>query len=450
MSEIGLKVDQLLLDAENPRIGSADSQRDALQKILDDQEVKLFSLAESIVTDGLSPLERLLVIRESESSSRYVALDGNRRVAALKILKNPHILTDLQIRSSLQKRFELLASKVDLKLIEPVDCFEVKKREDATTWIYRRHIGEDQGRGVVGWTGIAKARFRGRDPALQALDFVLEHGNLSAEQKKEIEENFPITTLERLIDSPDVRKLLGLEVVSRQLRSGLPADELIKPLRRIVMDLANREIRVTAVKAVRQQVEYVKSFKGADSPNLGAIGRVRGIDEISSREFKEKQEPKPRKRATTNPSERKTIAPRLKLEFGDQGRSASIFNELKTLRVDDYPNSGAVLFRVFLELSVDCYMEKAGLSLRYKTSTGKLIGKELKLKISEVIEHLVNQAGCNRKDFSNVVRGLSIDHSPLSVNLLHDYVHNRFVTPKSKDLISAWDDSQRFFEQVWK
>src|ERR1043165_2849176 len=109
MGELELKVDQLLLDSENPRIGNADSQRDALQKILDDQDQKLFTLAESIVTEGLSPIERLLVLRETQSSNRYIALEGNRRVAALKIIRNPQVLGDLQIRSSLQKRFEALA-----------------------------------------------------------------------------------------------------------------------------------------------------------------------------------------------------------------------------------------------------------------------------------------------------------------------------------------------------
>lgn len=42
MGAIDRTIDQLLLDSENPRNESATTQRDALQKVLDDQEEKLF------------------------------------------------------------------------------------------------------------------------------------------------------------------------------------------------------------------------------------------------------------------------------------------------------------------------------------------------------------------------------------------------------------------------
>ncbi len=44
MSALNLRVDELLLDAENPRFVHGASQRDVLQKILDDQREKLLSL----------------------------------------------------------------------------------------------------------------------------------------------------------------------------------------------------------------------------------------------------------------------------------------------------------------------------------------------------------------------------------------------------------------------
>ncbi len=49
---IDLSIEDLLLDAENPRFVRGSSQRDVLQKVLDDQQEKLYSLAESIVDEG--------------------------------------------------------------------------------------------------------------------------------------------------------------------------------------------------------------------------------------------------------------------------------------------------------------------------------------------------------------------------------------------------------------
>lgn len=43
-----LKLDSLELDLQNPRIPLASDQRDAMQKIVDEQGVKLIDLAESI------------------------------------------------------------------------------------------------------------------------------------------------------------------------------------------------------------------------------------------------------------------------------------------------------------------------------------------------------------------------------------------------------------------
>jgi len=52
---IELQIENLLLDAENPRFVRGSGQRDILQKILEDQQEKLYALAESIVDDGMNP-----------------------------------------------------------------------------------------------------------------------------------------------------------------------------------------------------------------------------------------------------------------------------------------------------------------------------------------------------------------------------------------------------------
>jgi hypothetical protein len=52
MGTVTCELDELLLDLENPQISKSDSPRGALQKIIEDQDVKLVVLADSIVTDG--------------------------------------------------------------------------------------------------------------------------------------------------------------------------------------------------------------------------------------------------------------------------------------------------------------------------------------------------------------------------------------------------------------
>ncbi len=449
MGAINLSVDQLLFDSINPRIGSADSQRDALQKILHDQEEKLFVLADSIVSDGLSPIDRLLVLREKKNSDQFIVLEGNRRLAALKILVNPHVLASLEIKASLQKRFEEVAKRFNRKDVEPVACFDVPSRDEGNQWIYLRHTGENEGRGVVGWSGVAASRFRGGDAALQALDFVTNYGNLSDDQKRLIDNTFPITTLDRLLSTREIRDLVGVEVAERKLRTGLPADELIKPLKRMVLDLAGKKVNVSQLKNKTEQIAYVQGFDTASKPDLSKKGAVRAVEDIHGAEFKAKRAPQQTKRSILDPSARKTIVPsRTRLNIGDS-KVAAIFKELKGLKIEDFPNAAAVLLRVFLELSVDCYLDANSIPQRYKTQQNKMVDKTLKQKVKDVVDHLVNKEGCDKRDFVGVTRALSVDHSPLYIDLLHAYLHNRFVTPKTRDLTSAWDDAQRFFERIW-
>ncbi len=365
MGPIELMIGDLLLDCKNPRIEGADSQRGALQKILDDQKEKIAALAKSIVEENMNPMDRLLVLKAN--GERYTTLEGNRRVAALKILTTPSILKNMSIKASVQKSLEVLAKKFDPKNVEPISCYEVPDRDTGESWIHLRHTGENDGKGVVSWSGIAASRFRGQDPALQALDFVQTYGRLTDEQKKILEARFPITTLNRLLSSLEVRKRLGFDVKDRKLVTSLPPAEIMKPLRRMVLDLAEGIKTVSDLKNQRQQVDYVESFDASSKPNHQKMGKKqRTIEGIEASEFVAPKQPVRRKRLPTDPSERRVlINPNARLNV-TIGRIARIVKELRALRLVDAPNAIAVLFRVFLELSVDHHLKSRSIPLTFK------------------------------------------------------------------------------------
>lgn len=449
MGNLELGVEQLLLDPTNPRVESAPSQRDEMQRLLDDQGDRLFALAEDIVENGMSPIERLLVMRSKKDKHKYICLEGNRRVLALKLLSNPALIGSLETKESFKKRFEKLQHDFKKKPIKKIDCFEVGSREEARRWILLRHTGENQGRGLVGWSAIASARFRGQEPALQALDFVTRYGNLSAADLETITKSFPITTLDRMLMSLDVRKLLGFDVEEGKLMSGLPPEQLIKPLRRLVLDLAFKNKTVSDLKTKEQQAKYVKELEPEDRPDLKKLGGSRPVEDVKAADFR-KTLAKPVRRRRLSDAERRTLAPKsLRLNI-PIAKIADIYKELQSLRMDECKHSCAVLLRVFLELSVDSLLERHKVSLESVDPGGHRHDKSLKKKISEAIDLLVTKDGCEKKDFLGVTRGLSIDHSPLFVDLLHGYVHNRFVIPHKKDLKIGWDQAQRFFESIWK
>jgi hypothetical protein len=413
MPPITLRVEHLVLDNDNPRITHSDSQHQALQKVVKDQKTKLVRLAESIVEHGLSPIERLMVMQVSDSPKRYIALEGNRRVAALRLLTNPAAMTGIDMPDGVQRPIERLAAIFDKSKVEPIDCFEVGSRQEGRYWIELRHNGEDEGRGVVAWKPIVAARFRDKEPAIQALDMVLEHGGFSEDEAEAIREGFNLTTFRRLIESRDVRAMIGLTVKDKQLHTTLPGAEVLKPLKKMVVDVANKDVDSRTHNKTEQLVNYVSGFARSDKPDLSKVGAERPIEGIQKSEFAAATKKAATRRTTT--AERRQVVPKGCSLNVTNNRIGEIYRELRTLKIIDARNAIAVLLRVFLEMSVDHFLEKHGGSLSIQTGGGQKF-KKLDKKLAEVVDMLVSMK-VPRSHFAAVIRSLSVPTSPMNIDL---------------------------------
>ena len=447
MPEIQLRIDQLILDTENPRITHSENQRQALQKVIRDQKSKLVRLAESIVERGLSPIERIMVQSVSARPKRYIALEGNRRVAALTLLNNPSAIQGLDAPKGFQRSFERLASNFVKSNVEPIKCFEVQSLEEGRFWIELRHNGEDDGRGIVDWKPIVAARFRNNEPAVQALDLVLEHGGLSDDEADAIKTGFSLTTLRRLIESPKVQGLIGITIKDGKLKILIEPSELLKPLKRIVADIAQKRVDSRTFNKSQQMTEYIAGFEKGDKPDLSKTAPERPAESIETREVTKTSRQSHTRRSSATPANRKTVVPKGCPVKVTDNRIAEIYRELQTLKLEEARNAIAVLMRVFLELSIDHFLEANGSSPTTKTGGGE-INKKLDKKLAEVVDMLSGK-GMPKRHLDPIVRSLSVQTSPMNINLFHQYVHNRFATPSPQELTAAWDQSQPLFENIW-
>lgn len=448
MGEIKLKISDLVLDHDNPRISHAAGQQEALQKIVQDQKTKLVKLAQSIVDHGLNPMDNFLVLRTNQAPLRYIALEGNRRTAVFKLLTNPDVMSGLDMPEPMKRIFERMAKGFKKNSIEPLRCFELPSREAGRYWLDLRHNGGHDGAGIDNWKSLAKRRFQGKPPSVQVLDLVTERAGLTAAERASITDKFPTSTLERLIDSPAVRKELGIDLKDGEITTKLSAAEIAKPLKKIVLDLANKTIQVGQLMKTEQMLSYIKTGLGKESTPDKSKSRAtaRTLEEIPTSEF-------PKVKITTrrkpDPSDRKEVVPKsCKLNVTDN-RLADIYKELRTLKLSDALNAIAVLLRVFLELSLDHFLEKNGHSLKFTPPSGtREIWKELDKKLAEVVVILVS-IGVPQKHFDSVTRSINQKSSPMNIQLLHNYVHDKFATPLPKELAAAWNHAQPLFEKIW-
>jgi hypothetical protein len=348
-------------------------------------------------------MDNLLVLRVHQKPERFIALEGNRRVAAFMLLTNPHVMGGLDMPPPMKRIFEREAQKFSKGKIEPISCYELASRQEGDYWLELRHKGENQGRGIVDWTSLAAARFRTRPPAVQALEMVTERGGLTTDQHSKITDRFPTSTLQRFVEDRKVRKALGLDVKKGKLVTTLPASEVIKPLKKIVLDLATKERRVGSFMKTQQMLDYIHGLDKKDLPDLSkARGPERTVDEIPISEFPKTTRTGTRRRL--DPSDRREVVPKGCPINVTDNRIAEIYKELRTLKLDDAPNAIAVLLRVFLEMSVDHFLEKNGGEVRSKNPDGSYRYKKLDRKLREVVDMLVaigccaHSAGCRNAE----------------------------------------------------
>ena len=216
-----------------------------------------------------------MVLEVSDKPKRYIALEGNRRVAALRLLTNPAAMTGLDMPNGTQRAIEKLAKIFDKGDIEPIEACEVESRDEGRYWIELRHNGEDQGRGVVGWKPIVAARYRKKEPAIQAFDMVMDHGGFTEDEAEELRNGFSLTTLRRLVESKDVQAALGLSVEKGQLRTILPGGELIKPLKRIIQDISDKQVDSRSLNTTDKMLEDPRLlFEGGNRTRISVINFV--------------------------------------------------------------------------------------------------------------------------------------------------------------------------------
>ena len=308
--------------------------------------------------------------------------------------------------------------------------------------------GSGQGAGVDSWKSLAKRRFDGIPPVVQALDLVTERAGLTSDESSSITEKFPTSTLERFLENISVRKKLGLNVKNGKLTTKLPADEVARPLKKIVLDLATKRARVSQLMKTDDMLKYLRDELG--DTHLPDFSKTRTdertLDEIPISEFSKVRSSRSRRKP--DPSDRKQVVPKNCQINVTNNRLAEIYKELRTLRLDIAPNAIAVLLRVFLELSVDHFLMADGQTLRFKNKGGGQQWKSLDKKLAETVATLVNQ-GVPKNEFSAITRSISVKTSPMNVELLHLYVHNQHATPLPKELKAAWDHAQPLFERIW-
>jgi hypothetical protein len=204
----------LRLDLENPRFTEEKfpSEIDAIQYLYDNADVD--ELIQSILSAGYVNFEPLVVLRKEN-----IVLEGNRRLAALRLIGDANLRRDLKI--------SLPDIPDPKKLPERINVIYVQDRSAARSFIGFKHIN-----GPHKWDALAKARYAaswlesGGDIGLIGRTlgdnhntvrrlvngwYVLRQAQSEGFESKQItKRNFSFSHVYTAFSRPSVREFLGL------------------------------------------------------------------------------------------------------------------------------------------------------------------------------------------------------------------------------------------------
>ena len=447
MKEKEIRVTDILLDTGNYRTGKQDDQREAIKALIEEQKHKLVNLAKDIIENGLSPLETVMVYAVPGEKNRYIVVEGNRRIAAIKLATQPDLAADTTWHNAFKRLHKLLPGQVPKKIV----CKVAGSKEEAFPWIQRRHDTGLKGAGLEPWSTIATYRAHAAQgksaPEYDALEFVLTHGQLDADvEERVMGQDFPITNLKRLLDSAYVSEQLELDRGDPSLTTTANKKWVLAVLREIVTIIsreAHGDGKPFSVKDIYDANDQKKFFNKIahkhPKPTRGAKRWT--INANTSVSDTERGQPR-RKKPNRPTSERKKLVPKNTNVLPPMGRANDILHELRRLEVENFRNAVSVLFRVFLEFSVEAYMTR-------RAVLGVTSADILAKKLRAVIKHLEDNGIMTKKDLTSANKAANDPHSMFSTVQLNAYVHNQNFYPSASELKTSWDNLEPFIEKLW-
>ena len=215
----------LRLDPENPRLPREQdwsSQPEKQILLVFYRRYNLIELAYSIADKGFTPrhAEALLVVASPDATGRYIVVEGNRRLAALKLLTDAKCRRHVRATST----WDDLAQEAASKDLDPVPVVIYDNRKALNDYLGFRHIT-----GPTPWRPEAKARFIAHLlGAGETIDEVARRigsnrrtvrrfAEAHAINAQALENNVPMDQVEaafgifyNALDQPGIRTFLGL------------------------------------------------------------------------------------------------------------------------------------------------------------------------------------------------------------------------------------------------
>ncbi|MDQ2177080.1 ParB/Srx family N-terminal domain-containing protein [Marinifilum sp. D714] len=408
-------VSNIHLDRNNPRLpeelqGKA-SEKQIINHLI--EEEGLIGLARSISKHGYWPNEMPYIVKER---SRFVVIEGNRRVSACKVLLDPMLAP-----KNKQKTFINLAKNIKPALLKKIESIIAPSRDDVDIIIEARHTNPQ----IKPWGVIKKARFYyyklTQGETIESLEKKFQTNEITAyvsryfmyEETKKLDLNgelkeklnnetsFPLTNLERIFNFKSGKKFLGVSFnPDGTFNRHIPEDEYTNRLKFIVEGLLENKFNSRTMNKDKELKSYLEDFFNngtfdssikMDKENINVTLNEIGQEGLESSLPLEDQNTSTKSKRKPKLTRKNYLIPKEFICNTGIIRIDTIADELQNkLSLDKMPNAAAILFRSFLDMITYRYILSNDLLPELKKMKSKEIMKNHKAIGKKILKELAS------------------------------------------------------------
>lgn len=459
-------IDQLRPWSGNPRLNPEEQHvnlRDFVEDIIqeDGDKANFMDLVRSIATNGFIPADPIVVWKDQKNDRYYVA-EGNRRVLALKLLRDPS-KAPREIRGTV-KGLAKVWTRVD-----KIHVNIAPSLEDAEWYISQRNSTSSI---LKRWSRLQQMRWieflyekyscnpdileQKSNMTLSEMEQIIRYIRLlnlvneeqvksvltEDEYRKATAHTFPITIFERFFNLSKVRETWGFDFdgpnISFKNKTGflVAFTEVIK---RIVstnpnIKLDTRNVSADKIDALLETLPEVNldvsepfkvGDKGEPEPEPTPGPEPQSEPKLTHRELK------------GNLNRNKLILSFYQLNTSES-RLSQLFYELKRLSVNSYVSVCAAAVRIFLELAILDFIQSEGLVEEFQRRDGKELKKIL---LKTRIDFLTRYSKLkDNKIAKKILLNLINEKETYSLDILNGYVHSKSTEYLNKQYLNGfWD-----------
>lgn len=464
-----ISVKDLKLDLANFRTIKQIDEFHAVQAMISISPDYFWGLMDSLIDSGYLPIDNILVQRTGKMQQDMIVKDGNRRIAALKLIHGFLPREGIDIPANISESLVNLTNNWK-KLNEKVPCiiYENKDTRIVDRIVTLAH-GKAEKAGRDQWKAVARARHnrdvnKNSEPALDILEKFLYHTReLTDQQKERYSGDYPLTVLEEVMKRISSRFNVNN---SPELAKQYPLIQYRKALDDIIKDIGTNTIRFENVRnkeddfAVKYGLPPVPkavnpSTSKETTPNTSSINDVGSSYSPGTQNRIKNNSPREQKAADNTQNAKSVnlskkpvavalddprIVKRLLRNFIPRGlnreKVVTLRDEALHLKLSDNPIAFCFLLRSMFEISAKAFCED------HKASGGpsciKSDGKDRVLVeiLRDIVNYLTKQN--TDKEMLKKIHGAIVDlekpASILSVTSMNQLVHNPSFSVSANDI----------------